>query len=40
MKWIPGVLGAVLITAGAALVYLPAALVVAGLFLLVVDRRL
>lgn len=40
MKWIPGVLGAVLITAGAALVYLPAALVVAGLFLLAVDRRL
>lgn len=40
MKWIPGVLGAVLVTAAAAVVYLPAGLAVAGLFLLALDRRL
>lgn len=36
----PGVLGPLLIVAGVALVYLPAAFVALGGFLLAVDRRL
>ena len=38
-KFLPGVLGALLIVAGVAVVFWPLALVVAGVFLLVVDRR-
>lgn len=39
MRYIPGALGALLVVAGVALFSWPAALVVAGGFLLVVDRR-
>jgi hypothetical protein len=40
VRFIPGVLGALLIVAGVAFVFWPAALIVAGGFLLVLDRRL
>lgn len=40
MKYLPGILGALLIVAGVAFVYWPAALVAAGGFLLLLDRRL
>ena len=40
MRFIPGVLGALLILAGVAVVFWPAALIVAGAFLLALDRRL
>lgn len=39
-KYAPGALGALLIVAGVAFVYWPAALIVAGLFLLALDRRI
>jgi hypothetical protein len=39
VKYLPGVLGALLIVAGVAVVFWPLALVVAGGFLLAVDRR-
>lgn len=37
--YLPGVLGALLVVAGVAVVYWPAALVVAGVFLLLLDNR-
>ncbi len=40
MKFLPGVLGALLVVAGVAFIYLPAALIVAGVLLLALDRRL
>ncbi len=40
MRFVPGILGALLIVAGVAVVWWPAALVVAGVFLLAVDRRM
>lgn len=40
LKLVPGILGALLVVAGVAFVFWPAALVVAGVFLLAVDRRL
>ena len=39
MKYVPGLLGALLIVAGVAVVFWPAALIVAGGFLLALDRR-
>jgi hypothetical protein len=40
LKNLPGILGAVLLVAGAAFIFWPAALVVAGGLLLLVDRRI
>ena len=40
MKYAPAALGALLVVAGVAFVFWPAALVVAGGFLLVLDNRL
>jgi hypothetical protein len=40
VRFVPGILGALLIVAGVAVVWWPAALVVAGVFLLAVDRRM
>jgi hypothetical protein len=40
VTYLPGILGALLIVAGVAFVYWPAALVVAGVLLLLLDRRL
>jgi hypothetical protein len=40
VKYLPGILGALLIVAGVAFVYWPAAFVAAGVFLLLLDRRL
>ena len=39
MRNLPGLAGALLVCVGVGLVYLPAALIVAGVFLLVVDGR-
>jgi hypothetical protein len=39
-RFIPGVLGALLVSGGLGLVYLPLGLVAAGGFLLWLDRRL
>ncbi len=39
MKFVPGILGAALVVAGVAFIFWPAALIVAGGFLLAVDRR-
>lgn len=39
-KYLPGVLGAALIVAGVAVLFWPAALIVAGGLLLVLDRRI
>lgn len=39
MRYIPGILGALLIVAGVAVIFWPLALIVAGGFLLVLDRR-
>jgi hypothetical protein len=39
-RLLPGVLGAACVVAGVAALFWPAALIVAGAFLLVVDRRL
>ena len=40
VRYIPGILGAVLITGGAAVIYWPAALLVAGVLLLLLDSRI
>lgn len=40
MKNVPGALGALLVVAGVAVIFWPAALVVAGGFLLALDRRI
>jgi hypothetical protein len=40
MSYLPGVLGALLVVAGVAFIFWPLALIVAGGFLLVLDRRL
>ena len=40
MKFVPGVLGAVLIVAGAAWLLPPLGLIAAGGFLLAIDRRI
>ena len=40
VKYLPGVLGALLIVLGVAMVWLPAALVVAGGFLLLIDNQI
>jgi hypothetical protein len=40
VRFIPGILGALLVVAGVAVIFWPLALIVAGGFLLVVDRRL
>ncbi len=40
MKYIPGILGAILVTAGAAMITPILGLIVAGLFLLVLDWRI
>ena len=40
LRLVPGLLGALLVVAGVALLSVPAALVVAGGFLLLLDRRL
>lgn len=39
MRYIPGILGALLIVAGVAVISWPLALIVAGGFLLALDRR-
>lgn len=38
-RFLPGVLGAALVTAGVWAVYYPAGLVTAGVFLLILDRK-
>lgn len=40
MKLLPGILGALLVVAGVAVMWWPLALVVAGAFLLVLDFRI
>lgn len=40
MKYVPGVLGALLICTGIGFIFWPLALIAAGLFLLAVDRRI
>lgn len=40
LQWLPGILGALLVVAGVAVVWWPAGLVVAGGFLLVLDNKL
>lgn len=40
LKYTPGILGALLIVAGVAVIFWPLALIVAGGFLLAVDRRM
>lgn len=40
VKFLPGVFGALLVVAAAALVAVPLGLAVAGLFLLALDRRI
>lgn len=40
LRVVPGVAGAVLVSVGVGLVYLPAGLIAAGAFLLVLDRGL
>jgi len=39
MKFLPGILGALLVVLGVALMWPPLALIVAGCFLLMLDRR-
>lgn len=39
-RYIPGILGAVLVCGGAAVIYWPAGLIIAGLLLLALDRRI
>lgn len=39
MRYVPGILGALLVTAGVAVIFWPLALIVAGGFLLALDRR-
>lgn len=40
MRNIPGALGALLVIAGLAIIWWPLGIIAAGLFLLVLDRRL
>jgi hypothetical protein len=40
LRLLPGVAGACFVVAGVALLSVPAALIVAGAFLLLIDRRL
>lgn len=40
MKFVPGILGALLVCAGLAWVFAPLGVVAAGAFLLLVDRRI
>ena len=40
MKYVPGILGALLVVVGVAFIFWPLAVITAGLFLLAVDRRL
>lgn len=40
MRYVPGVLGAVLIVAGCALILPPLGVIAAGGFLLAIDRRI
>jgi hypothetical protein len=40
VKYVPGLLGAALVVAGVALLSIPFACIVAGGFLLLVDRRI
>ena len=40
MKYVPGVLGALLVCVGLALILPPLAVIAAGLFLLALDRRM
>jgi hypothetical protein len=40
VKYVPGALGALCLVAGAALIYVPAAFIVAGVLLLLADRRI
>lgn len=40
VKLLPGILGALLVVAGVAFIFWPLALIVAGGFLLTLDRRL
>ena len=40
MKFVPGALGALLVCAGLAWVFAPLGLVAAGVFLLLIDRRI
>jgi len=40
MRFVPGLLGSVFVSVGIGLAYLPAGIVVAGLFLLALDRRI
>ena len=40
MKFIPGILGAVCVVTGLALVAIPLGLIAAGVFLLALDRRI
>ena len=40
MKYVPGILGALLVVVGVGLIFWPLAVITAGLFLLAVDRRL
>ena len=38
-KWLPGLVGAALVVAGATVIWAPAGLIVAGAFLLLFDER-
>ena len=40
MKFLPGIFGALLVTAAAVMVAVPLGMAVAGVFLLLVDRRI
>lgn len=40
MKYVPGALGALCLVAGAAVIWWPSALLVAGALLLLLDRRI
>ena len=39
-RFIPGILGAVLLSGGVAVIYWPAGVIIAGLLLLALDRRM
>ena len=39
-RFIPGTVGAILVSAGVAVIYWPAGIIVAGLLLLALDRRI
>ena len=40
MKYVPGILGALLVITGVGFIFWPLAVITAGLFLLALDRRL